>query len=221
MELSNPVSTAGKPGRPVNAQLHLVLDAESMRLSLSMGETGKHEAAFTYSSPLTDRDAADTRWLLEDHPRLRGRSADPIAARIENRLHELAANLRQAVFESDEEARPMRGALADPELLRRLHVVVDEPQTASWTPWELMLAPASNEPLSVLAASFSRLSTSSAPALPRKSNKLRVLLITCRPSGEDDVPFRSVASRIVQAVAASSETAIEVDVLRPLVPRVP
>ena len=198
-----------------NAQLHLSLDGESLRLSLRMDETGKYEAAFTYSSPLTDKDAPDARWLLEDYPRLRGRSSDPIAARIEKRLHELAADLRQAVFESAEEARPIRDALTDPELLRRLHVVVDEPQTASWTPWELMLAPASNEPLSVLAASFSRFSTSPVQARLTKSDKLRILLITCRPGGEDDVPFRSVASRIVQAVATSPEAAIQVDVLRP------
>src|SRR5262249_6939603 len=72
-----------------------------------------------------------------------------------------------------------------------------------------------DEPLSVLAASFSRFSTSSSETSPAKLDKLRVLLITCRPSGEDDVPFRSVASRIVQAVAAAPETTIEVDVLRP------
>jgi tetratricopeptide (TPR) repeat protein len=181
-----------------------------------MGDAGEYEATFRYYSPLSNEDAADTRWLLEDHPRLRGRSSDPIAARIEDRLHKLAADLRHAVFESAEEARPISEALAQTKLLNRLHVTVDEPQTAPWTPWELMLAPSSSDPLSVLAASFSRISTSTSPAKPRvKSDKLRILLVTSRPSGEDDVPFRSVASRIVQAVAASTESSIQVDLLRP------
>ena len=219
MELSNSLPSTGKQARSVNAQLHLAHNGESIRLSLILDQKEKYNAAFNYRSPLTHRDAADTRWLLEDHPRLRGRSSDPIAARIHARLHELSADLRESVFESTEEARPIREALADPELLRRLHVVVDEPATAAWTPWELLLAPASNEPLSVLAASFSRSSTSSSQPssspLPLKSGKMRVLLVTCRPGGEDDVPFRSVASRIVQAVAAAPETGIQVDVLRP------
>lgn len=216
MELPNILSTEGNPGRSVAAQLHLVLDGETMRLSLRTGNAGEYEAAFPYHSPINNEDAADARWLLEDHPRLRGRSSDPIASRIEDRLYTLAADLRDAVFESSEEARPISEALADNELLNRLHVTIDEPQTAPWTPWELMLAPSSSDPLSVLAASFSRISTSASPPQPPlKSDKLRILLVTSRPSGEDDVPFRSVASRIVQAVAASTESSIQVDLLRP------
>jgi hypothetical protein len=187
-----------------------------MRLSLRIGDAGEYEATVPFNSPLNDEDAADARWLLEEYPRLRGRSSDPIAARIEDRLHTLAADLRQAVFESSEESRSITEALTDSNILSRLHVTVDEPQTAPWTPWELMLAPSSSDPLSVLAASFSRVSTSTSPAHPSvKSDKLRILLVTSRPSGEDDVPFRSVASRIVQAVAASAESAIQVDLLRP------
>lgn len=216
MELPNTLSAGGDAARSVAAQLHLTLKGETIRLSLRVGDATDYEATFPYNSPLDHEDATDTRWLLEDHPRLRGRSSDPIASRIAERLHTLAADLRQAVFESSEDARPISEALADNQLLNRLHVTVDEPQTAPWTPWELMLAPSSNDPLSVLAASFTRISPSTAQAQPPlKSDKLRILLVTSRPSGEDDVPFRSVASRIVQAVAASTETSIEVDLLRP------
>src|SRR5437016_600490 len=91
MELPNSLSTRGKSARSVDAQLHLAIDGETMRLSLRVGEAKKHEAAFTYHSAVADGDAADTRWLLEDHPRLQGRSADPIASRIEERLHTLAS----------------------------------------------------------------------------------------------------------------------------------
>ncbi len=186
-----------------------------MRLTLRTDGTGLHEAAFAYSSPVRQEDAADTRWLLEDHPRLRGRSADPIAARIEERLRELAVELRTSVFAAEAEARPIRDALADRELLRRLRVQVEEPTAAPWCPWELMLAPGCSEPLSVLVSSFNRFSPSPAAPPSDESGALRVLLVTCRPDGEGDVPFRSVASRIVQAVAASPEAAIQVALLRP------
>lgn len=216
MELPDSLSTGGPSARSVAAQLHLALEGETMRLSLRVGKAKEHEASFTYHSPVAEGDAADTRWLLEDHPRLQGRSADPIAARIKERLHALSSELRRAVFESAAEAQPIRDALANPVILGQLHVLIEEPQTAPWTPWELMSAPESTEPLSVLAASFTRVSPSSVTAqFSRKSAKLRVLLVTARPAGEDDVPFRSVASRIVQAVAASPETAIQVDLLRP------
>lgn len=216
MELPNALSARRNPAQPVDAHLHLAIDGETMRLSLRLGEAEKHEAAFTYHSPVTDDDAGDTRWLLEDYPRLAGRSVEPIASRIEERLHALAAELRTAVFESAEEAQPIRDSLANPELVNQLHISIEESQSSPWTPWELMPAPDSSEPLSLLASSFTRISTSATAAqLPSKSDKLRVLLITSRPSGEDDVPFRSVASRIVQAVAASPETVIQVDLLRP------
>src|SRR5437588_5205710 len=90
-----------------------------------------------------------------------GTSPDPIASRIEERLHALAFELQQAVFESPEEARPINYPLANPEILGQLHVSIAEPQSTLWTPWELMLAPDSTEPLSVLAASFTRFSQSS------------------------------------------------------------
>src|SRR5688500_7498480 len=113
MELPNILSTEGDSARSVAAQLHLALDGETMRLSLRMGDAVEYEATFRYHSPLTNEDAADTRWLLEDHPRLRGRSSDPIASRIEGRLHTLAAHLRAAVFESSEEARLISETLAE------------------------------------------------------------------------------------------------------------
>ena len=30
------------------------------------------------------------------------------------------------------------------------------------------------------------------------ADKVRILLVICRPGGEDDVPFRSVASRLIK-----------------------
>jgi hypothetical protein len=216
MELPDSLSASGEPTRTVNPELHVALDGTTMRLTLRGVEVEDLQASFTYTSPVADGDLSDTRWLLEDYPRLKGRSSDPIATRVEGRLRALALALREAVFESAQEAQPILQALSNGTTLSRLHVSIQEPQSNPWTPWELMTAPDSDMPLSVLAASFSRISEPASSAQPvREANTLRVLLITSRPSGEDDVPFRSVASRIVQAVAASSETSIQVDLLRP------
>jgi hypothetical protein len=53
------------------------------------------------------------------------------------------------------------------------------------------------------------------PDLPEPAgDRLRVLLVICRPGGRDDVPFRSVASRLVRGGAVQME-GLDLDVLRP------
>ena len=201
---------------PASLRLRLAEDGNTIHLSFHAQGVGEYEAVTAFHSPVLDQDASDARWLLEDYPRLQGRSSDPIAARIKQRLHDLAGELREAAFESSDEVRPIREALSDSRLVESLRVQVDEPAAVGWIPWELMLAVGCSDPLSILAASFTRRASSVPGAqLPAASAALRVLLVTCRPSGEEDVPFRSVASRIVQAVAASPHSAIRVDVLRP------
>jgi CHAT domain len=196
-------------------QLRLDDDAGTLQLTLRAGGAPEQSAVVEFASPLRAADAGETRWLLEDHPRLRGASADPIARRIEARLEDLAAELRQAVF-GPEPARSIAERIADRDLGARLRVSVEEPAGAAWIPWELMLAPGGADPLSVVAASFSRASAVPPAARPAVAGERpRVLLVTCRPRGDEDVPFRSVASRIVQAVAATEEPDLEIDVLRP------
>ena len=45
-------------------------------------------------------------------------------------------------------------------------------------------------------------------------DRLRVLLVICRPGGREDVPFRSVASRLVRG-GAEQMHGLDLDVLRP------
>ena len=53
------------------------------------------------------------------------------------------------------------------------------------------------------------------PELPEPAgDRLRVLLVICRPGGRADVPFRSVASRLVRGGAEQME-GLDLDVLRP------
>lgn len=44
---------------------------------------------------------------------------------------------------------------------------------------------------------------------------MRVLLVICRPRAGDDVPFRSIASRIVKTLSDEAREFVQLDVLRP------
>ena len=44
---------------------------------------------------------------------------------------------------------------------------------------------------------------------------IRILLVICRPKGDKDVPFRSVASRLVKGLKAEASQQVQLDVLRP------
>jgi hypothetical protein len=50
--------------------------------------------------------------------------------------------------------------------------------------------------------------------VPEAADRLRVLLVICRPGGRGDVPFRSVASHLVR-LSRTAREAFELEVLRP------
>jgi len=70
--------------------------------------------------------------------------------------------------------------------------------------WELLRDPGRDAAVALEAGAFVRthLQAAGHPDLPEPSgDRLRVLLVICRPGGRDDVPFRSVASRLVRGGA--------------------
>ena len=48
-----------------------------------------------------------------------------------------------------------------------------------------------------------------------KSGPIRILLVICRPRAGDDVPFRSVASRLIKGLSEQTQANYQLDVLRP------
>ncbi len=196
------------------------------RCELAFVEDGRElTAEFPFSSPVTADDREAARWLIEEHPRLIGSAADDIAARLGARLRALGGELRTALLDDSagSGAAAIASALTEPGVAQRLEVRVDQ-QTPGWLPWELVQAPGAERALSCLAASFVRATgleldatphgaPAPAPA-PARARALRVLVVVARPRRDDDVPFRSVASRIVRAACASG-SALEVRLLRP------
>lgn len=84
-------------------------------------------------------------------------------------------------------------------------------------PWELLRDPKTDAPLSLNAKEFVRAVHQAArrPHLPEATAEpIRILLVICRPGGIDDVPFRSVAGRLIKALGEARE-GFQLSVLRP------
>jgi hypothetical protein len=88
---------------------------------------------------------------------------------------------------------------------------------ATAIPWELIRNPPTKQFLALSAKSFVRTQRETqitlAPA--GEVEKVRILLVICRPQGGKDVPFRSVASRLVTRLNDDARGAFDLDVLRP------
>lgn len=120
------------------------------------------------------------------------------------------------IFKSNFEAHKI-WSYALPQLNDTRIEIVTDVQEASM-PWELICNPDTLQPLVLGAASFVR--TYNQAAVPPKFEKtpkcpIRILLAICRPGGDEDVPFRSVASRVIRALSKEGNSRFQLDVLRP------
>ncbi|MBM3150188.1 MAG: CHAT domain-containing protein, partial [Chloroflexi bacterium] len=106
--------------------------------------------------------------------------------------------------------------------------IVTGVREAAAIPWELIRDPKTDTPLALRARTFVRAQPQPAqrpqlPPLPRLSGErpgervgpIRILLVICRPGGGEDVPFRSVASRLIKGLTEEVRQAFQLDVLRP------
>ncbi len=170
-------------------------------------------AVFAYQTNAAD--AEKIRWYLEDYPEFPADPAPALAADAETRLSELGTSLFRHVFTSQDAAGIWSQAQGQ---LSGLRVEVDtDPAEASGLPWELLRDPGTHTALAVGAGEFVRThrQTAGQVRLPEAAgDELRVLLVICRPGGRDDVPFRSVASRLVRG-GADRMDGLHLDVLRP------
>ncbi len=173
-------------------------------------------AAAYIALPVVDpQDFENARWLLEDLPRLHTSAASPVADRIEGRLSQYGRDLGEMLFGGSDSSSRIAAVLAETQ--ESIDVRIQERPVPGWLPWELLTVPGMDQPLALAARSFIRCDTpwAEAPAPREVSGALRVLLVIARPAGEDDVPFRSVASRLVRMLATRSPVPLEFDLLRP------
>ena len=92
-----------------------------------------------------------------------------------------------------------------------------DPADVPGVPWELLRDPGTDTALALGAGRVRpHPPAGRGPGEPAggAGDRLRVLLVICRPGRDEDVPFRSVASRLVRG-GAEQMPGLDLDVLRP------
>ncbi len=160
-------------------------------------------------------DGERIRWYLEEYAEFPADPAPAIAEEAEARLAEAGAELFGRVFSGADAAGIWERAR---DRLSQVRVEVDtDPGAGPGLAWELLRDPGRDQAVALGAGAFVRthLRAAGHPDLPEPAgDRLRVLLVICRPGGREDVPFRSVASRLVRGGAEQME-GLDLDVLRP------
>jgi tetratricopeptide (TPR) repeat protein len=185
-------------------------DSYQIRLEIEIkGQRRTEERKFSFK--LEGRDQEDFRWYLEDYLQYPLDPAPTIAKRIVARMEEIGEDLFRKVLEHTEAWAEVRHHLSD----TRFEITTGVPE-ATAIPWELLRDPQSGVPLALQARAFVRATENAVQraSLPETATgPVRVLLVICRPRGRDDVPFRSVARRLVEGLRQSED--VKLKVLRP------
>lgn len=192
---------------------------DKYRVEVALEGSGlpRQTATSRFDFKLTDQDQEDIRWYLEDFLQYPQDPAPKIAARIEERMAEIGTKLFRALFQSSDDARDLWATLRARLNETRIEIVTTVAE-ATTVPWELIRDPKTDTPLPLRARSFVHAHPQAAqvPQIPEaESGQVRILLVICRPGAGDDVPFRSVASRLVRGLGEDARALFQLDVLRP------
>jgi len=192
---------------------------DKYRVEIALKGSGLARQTVTnrFDFKLTDQDQEDIRWYLEDFLQYPHDPAPQIAARIEERMAEIGTKLFKALFHSSDDARDLWATLRA-RLNETCIEIVTTVAEATTLPWELIRDPKTDTPLPLRARSFVHAHPQAAqvPKIPEPdAGPIRILLVICRPGGRDDVPFRSVASRLVKGLSEDTRALFQLDVLRP------
>ena len=177
--------------------------------------TVRRDAMSIFDYEVSGADAENIRWYLEDYPEFPADPAPLRAQDAESVLTKVGITLFTQMFARGDAARIweiLRDRLADVRV-----EVGAEPNADPGLAWELLRDPARDMAVALSAGAFVRIQpqfVSRAQVLPAAGDRLRVLLVICRPGGREDVPFRSVAGRLVRGAVDRME-GLELHVLRP------
>ena len=165
---------------------------------------------------LTPQDGERIRWYLEDYLQFDEDPAPRIAKGVEALMAECGDGLFRSLFEGGHQGIQL-WTMIEPHLSATRVEVTTGTSEATAIPWELIRNPHTATFLALSAASFVRTQRETqitlAPA--GEAEKVRILLVICRPQGGEDVPFRSVAGRLVTRLNDDARNAFDLDVLRP------
>lgn len=175
------------------------------------------EADSSFEFELTLQDQEDIRWYLEDYLQQPHDPAGAIAARIEQRMKRIGLELFSNIFDANRDCQRIWDRIHDQLQDTRVEILT-EVQEATSIPWELMREPTTDRPIALSAQSFVRSTTRQATVQPiptAQVERIRILLVICRPAGRTDVPFRSVAGQLIRRLSTETKEMFQLDVLRP------
>jgi hypothetical protein len=165
---------------------------------------------------LTPQDGERIRWYLEDYLQFDEDPAPQIARGVEAFMANCGDGLFRSLFEGMHEGMQL-WKMIEPHLSATRIEITTDISEATAIPWELIRNPRTRRFLALSGASFVRTQRQAqitlAPA--GEAVKVRILLVICRPRGGNDVPFRSVAGRLVTRLSDDARDAFDLDVLRP------
>lgn len=194
-------------------RLHQFADGENRyRVAVEFENGGlRRSAEARFEFPFSAQDQEDMRWYLEDFLQYPMEPAPAIAAHIERRMAEIGAELFGKVLGQTPVWHEVRHDLSDTRI-----EIATTVKDATALPWELLRDPDADVPLALRAQAFVRATHDAVqrPKLtPSAGGPIRVLLVISRPRGGEDVPFRSVARRIVEGFRGNDT--VRLTVLRP------
>jgi tetratricopeptide (TPR) repeat protein len=182
------------------------------------GDDAPRAATATFPFSLSLQDEEELRWYLEDFLQYPEPPAPVIAQRIEGRMAEMGEELFKALFQANEDTREIWIEVRKHLSKTRVEIITGVTEAAT-IPWELLREPKTTSALALSAHSFVRAQPNSAvtPHRPtvEEKGKIRILLVLCRPRGDEDVPFRSVASQLIRGLKEANQESYNLDVLRP------
>lgn len=192
-----------------------VLDQQNIQVEIAFEKQGISfpTAIVTPVPSPTTQDQEDLRWYLEDYLQYSFDPAPAIAARIEQHFDAYGRALFQTLFQNSNESRRIWASVHEDITHTRVEIVSNPADTIT-IPWEWLRDPEMNDPLAVCVQSFVRVASHTLTSqLPSSAELVRILLVICRPGREDDVPFRSVASRLIRGLGDNEY--FQLEVLRP------
>ncbi|MFB3895384.1 MAG: tetratricopeptide repeat protein [bacterium] len=172
---------------------------------------------FTFSVSQENRELI--QWYLEEYLTYPYGAYQDRAKRAEQVISELGTELFNTIFhnKNDQEQSAIRfydRALENPT---DCTINIQADHTSGWSlPWEFMQDPAYGY-LSQKTQGFIRSHLGiNAHLNPIRSDtpKIKILMVISRPSGEEDVPFQSVARPLME-IFRSHQDRVQIDVLRP------
>ena len=188
-----------------------------VRIELDLDGRRCHAEALT-GAVYSEDDRRDLHWYLEQYLEQTYPPHPARVARIEGRMVALGERLFADLFGASADGRALWAA-AEPELSRTRVEICGPDALVAALPWDWLRKPDAVRPVAVEAASFVRTPPGfrvvGPASAPDQGGRLRVLLVICRPALAADVPFRSVAGRLLKAAAEAERACIDLTLLRP------